>query len=217
VADGANKGGQASVTVTTSNGSVTPPPPPPPGPAPVTYTLTVQKAGTGSGTVTASGVSCGTDCSQTYASGTSVTLSVTPASGSTFAGWSGGCSGTGTCTVSMTAARSVTATFNTSTGGTPAPGAVAVSFPSLTTGQTVPGGSVQVTIRAAGTGNKAGLTQNRFTIFVDNVQRDFWIVPGTEIRWWWSTGTLAAGSHTLRVQVTDINGKTGTGSITVRK
>jgi len=32
--------------------------------------------------------------------------------GSTFAGWSGACSGTGSCTVSMTAARSVTATFN---------------------------------------------------------------------------------------------------------
>ena len=84
-----------------------------------TFALTVGKAGTGSGTVTSSpaGISCGSDCSESYASGTSVTLTASAAGGSTFAGWSGACSGTGTCTVSMTAALSVTATFNTS-GGT---------------------------------------------------------------------------------------------------
>jgi endoglucanase len=47
-----------------------------------------------------------------------VTLTAVAASGSTFAGWSGACSGTGTCTASMTAARNVTATFNTSGSGT---------------------------------------------------------------------------------------------------
>ena len=42
----------------------------------------------------------------------SVTLTATPSIGSTFAGWSGACSGTSTsCSVSMTEARSVTATF----------------------------------------------------------------------------------------------------------
>src|SRR4030095_5918505 len=44
-----------------------------------------------------------------------VTLTATPAAGSTFAGWSGACSGTGSCTVTMSAARSVTATFNATT------------------------------------------------------------------------------------------------------
>ena len=63
------------------------------------------------------GISCGSDCSESYASGTSVTLTASAAGGSTFAGWSGACSGTGTCNVTMTAARSVTATFNTSGGG----------------------------------------------------------------------------------------------------
>jgi hypothetical protein len=48
-----------------------------------------------------------------------VTLSAAPASGSTFAGWSNECTGTGNCTLSMTAARNVTATFNAgSAGGT---------------------------------------------------------------------------------------------------
>jgi hypothetical protein len=79
-----------------------------------TFALTVTKSGSGSGTVSSSpsGVSCGSTCSASYASGTSVTLTAAAASGSTFAGWGGACSGTGNCTVSMTAARSVTATFN---------------------------------------------------------------------------------------------------------
>jgi endoglucanase len=78
------------------------------------FALSVAKAGTGSGTVTSapSGIDCGGTCGANYASGTSVTLTAAAASGSTFAGWSGACSGTGACTVSMTAARSVTATFN---------------------------------------------------------------------------------------------------------
>ncbi len=84
--------------------------------SPILYTLTAAKAGSGTGTVTSSpaGIYCGTDCSEPYASGTSVTLTATPASGSTFAGWSGDCSGSGSCVVSMSAARSVTATFSTS-------------------------------------------------------------------------------------------------------
>ncbi len=78
------------------------------------YTLSVTKGGTGSGTVTSTpaGVACGATCSASYESGTSVTLTATAASGSTFAGWSGACTGSSACVVSMTAARAVTATFN---------------------------------------------------------------------------------------------------------
>ncbi|MBK9950681.1 MAG: hypothetical protein IPP10_03890 [Candidatus Competibacteraceae bacterium] len=78
------------------------------------YTLTVTKAGSGAGTVVSNpaGVNCGSACSYGFASGTNVTLTATPASGSTFAGWSGACTGTGTCTVPMSAAKSVKATFN---------------------------------------------------------------------------------------------------------
>lgn len=78
-----------------------------------TYPLTVSKAGTGSGTVASNpiGINCGADCSENYNSNTSVTLSAAPANGSTFTGWNGACTGTGSCVVSMTAAKSVTATF----------------------------------------------------------------------------------------------------------
>jgi len=83
--------------------------------APVTYSLTVAKAGTGSGTVSGTGISCDPDCTETYAQGTQVTLTAAAASGSTFAGWSGGgCSGTGNCVVTMNANQSVTATFTLS-------------------------------------------------------------------------------------------------------
>jgi len=74
-----------------------------------TLNLTIS----GSGTVTSSpaGVNCTASCAASFASGTTVTLSAQPASGNTFSGWSGACSGTGTCTVLMSAAAAVTATF----------------------------------------------------------------------------------------------------------
>ena len=79
--------------------------------------LAVVRMGTGSGVVISapSGILCGTTCSGAYGSGTAVTLTATPATGSTFAGWSGGgCTGTGTCTVTVTATTTVTAAFNAS-------------------------------------------------------------------------------------------------------
>jgi cellulose 1,4-beta-cellobiosidase len=82
---------------------------------PPTFTLTVAKAGTGTGTVTSSsgGISCGSTCSASYASGTVVTLTAAATSPSTFGGWSvSGCGTSTTCAVTMSAAQSVTATFN---------------------------------------------------------------------------------------------------------
>lgn len=78
------------------------------------YSLKVNKTGTGGGTVTSSpaGINCGSDCTEDYTNGTVVTLTAAAASGSTFTGWSGGgCSGTGTCVVSMTSATTITAVF----------------------------------------------------------------------------------------------------------
>ena len=91
----------------------------PGGGGPGTKTLAITKAGTGSGTVTSapSGVTCGSTCAASFTTGASVTLTASPATGSSFVGWSGACTGSGSCTVAMSAAQSVTATFNT-TGST---------------------------------------------------------------------------------------------------
>jgi hypothetical protein len=76
-------------------------------------TLTVHKTGSGSGTVTSSpaAISCGATCSGQFNGGTSVTLTAAAVSGSKFSGWSGDCSGTGTCTLTMSANHTVTAAF----------------------------------------------------------------------------------------------------------
>jgi hypothetical protein len=76
--------------------------------------LTVVKAGTGSGSVTSSppGINCGDDCAENYDSATSVQLTAVPAAGSDFSGWAQDCSGTTSCTVTMSASRTVRAVFS---------------------------------------------------------------------------------------------------------
>jgi hypothetical protein len=82
--------------------------------SPGSRTLQVVPAGPGSGTVSSgpAGIGCGEDCSEVYANGTPVTLTATPETGSVFSGWSGGgCSGTGSCTVTMDQNRTIIANF----------------------------------------------------------------------------------------------------------
>jgi Fe-S cluster biogenesis protein NfuA len=84
--------------------------------APVSMSLTVIKSGIGAGTVTSDSaiINCDTSCaanSATFSYGTAVTLTATAASGATFTGWSGACSGTGACFITMDAAKTVTAHF----------------------------------------------------------------------------------------------------------
>ena len=77
------------------------------------YVLNIIQKGTGSGAVTTADgkINCGTDCHESYTSGQSVTLKAIADVGAVFAGWSGACTGTNTCTVSMNAMKNVTATF----------------------------------------------------------------------------------------------------------
>jgi streptogramin lyase len=78
------------------------------------FMLSVVPSGNGSGTVTSSpsGINCGGTCAASFQSGTQVVLSAVSASGSTFAGWSGGgCGGDQTCTVTLGAATTVNASF----------------------------------------------------------------------------------------------------------
>ena len=80
------------------------------------YTLTVTSSTTG--TITGTGIDCGgtghTECSEQIYSGDSITLTAAPESGYKFTGWTDATckpSGTGTCTVTMTANKTVTAKF----------------------------------------------------------------------------------------------------------
>ena len=87
-----------------------------------TFTLTTSKTGTGTGSVTGAG---------TYSYGTVVNVTEAPGANSTFTGWSGACSGTGACSVTMTANRTVTGGFDlipeTLTVSSPAGGTLSTS------------------------------------------------------------------------------------------
>jgi hypothetical protein len=83
-----------------------------------TFALALTKSGAGNGSVTSNpaGITCGSDCSEIYSSGTVVSLIATPASGSTFAGWSGD-SDCSDGIVTMSVNKSCTATFSLNPAG----------------------------------------------------------------------------------------------------
>jgi NedA-like, galactose-binding domain/Glycosyl hydrolase family 26/Divergent InlB B-repeat domain len=85
-----------------------------------TQTLTVTKTGNGTGTVTSSpaGINCGATCTASFTKNINVTLTAAANAGFIFVGWSGSCSGTGSCVVNMSANKTVTAMFNTPCSGT---------------------------------------------------------------------------------------------------
>jgi hypothetical protein len=143
-------------------------------PAPVSQnSLTVSLSGTGSGTVTSSptGINCGVTCGATFATGTLVTLTATPTSGQTFAGWTGACSGTGNCTVTMSIARTVGAIFN-------AP--VVATSTKFTLNQRVAVSSGPLNVRATANG----------TLLGTQVTTALGTVTGgpvyTNALWWWN-------------------------------
>jgi hypothetical protein len=100
----------ASFTGSSGGGGGPPPPPPPPS----RYTLNVTKSGSGSGSVVSdpAGINCGSTCSMTSDNGQLIRLTATPAPGSVFVGWSGGCTGA-TCAPTLVSDLTVTAVFDT--------------------------------------------------------------------------------------------------------
>ncbi|MFN0249728.1 MAG: InlB B-repeat-containing protein [Kofleriaceae bacterium] len=75
--------------------------------------LIVTRGGNGAGTITSApaGINCPGTCSFVFQANQMVTLTAAPAGSSTFTGWGLPCSGTGTCVVTMDAAKTVTGTF----------------------------------------------------------------------------------------------------------
>lgn len=128
-----------------------------------TLAITVAKEGTGAGTVTSApaGIDCGSTCSYAYRYGTRVTLTASPAAGSTFTGWGGACSGTATtCSLRTDQARNVTAAFAGSVGPEPTP----VDDPSLrivSIRQAGPLITVRVAVSAAGSVRTVGTVARR--------------------------------------------------------
>jgi len=78
------------------------------------FPLTVETTGTGTGTVesTPEGIDCPSECTAEFEEGTEVELTAAAGAGSTFTGWSGACTGTGACKVTMNEAKTVKANFD---------------------------------------------------------------------------------------------------------
>lgn len=115
------------------------------------FTLSAGINGNGSGSVRIDpgGTRCSANCSKSFATGTAVILTATADSGSSFSGWSGGgCSGTGTCSVTLTSDQTITATFLTPefslSASDPAPNPIS------------PGQSSMATVNAATLGGFSG-------------------------------------------------------------
>ncbi len=76
--------------------------------------VTISFTGAGSGTVSdaTAGLSCGSSCQNTFAWSTPLNLTATPLPYSLFTGWTGaGCTGTGSCSLTVTAPTTVVANF----------------------------------------------------------------------------------------------------------
>lgn len=78
------------------------------------HELSVTKSGTGTGAVTSApaGIDCGATCSALFDHNTVVTLTADADPGSEFVEWSGACTGSGSCEVTMSEAKSVDAQFD---------------------------------------------------------------------------------------------------------
>lgn len=79
-----------------------------------TYSLTVGLVGSGTVTSSPAGITCGTNCSATFGGGRTVTLTAVPAAGWTFVAWTGGCGGSGGCTLSLQGDTTVIPVFHQS-------------------------------------------------------------------------------------------------------
>ena len=177
---------------------------PTPSPSPTNYTLSVTKSGTGSGTVNSSpaGISCGGDCSQSYSSNTTVTLSAIAASGSIFAGWSGN-SDCSDGIVTMNAGKSCTATFNVQQS---------VSGPDIAAASSLDFGSVNVgksTTKSISISNRGTSTLRVSRVTVSGTNASMFRSLSN------SFNVSRSGSYNLRVRFTPKSSGSKTATLTI--
>jgi alpha-tubulin suppressor-like RCC1 family protein len=125
------------------------------GPSPASFPLKVTAVGSGTISSTPAGIACGSQCSTSFSTGTSVTLVATSANGSRFTGWDYACKSISatSCTVNMTAAKSAKGTFELITF---APGAP--------TGISATAGDTQVTVSFSAPLSNGGAAINHYTV-----------------------------------------------------
>ena len=165
------------------------------------HTLSVTVNGSGSVTSSPAGIDCPGTCSAGFDEDTDVTLTATPAASYTFAGWSGACSGTGPCTVTMDRDQQVTATFN---------GPGTVGFESGSTSATENRGTVTVRVcRTGGTNGPASVsysTQDGTAV----AGQDYQAASGTLT---WNDGE--GGCKTFPITLIDNDKKDGTKTFSI--
>jgi hypothetical protein len=177
------------------------------------YLLTVTKAGGGTGTVTSNpaGVNCGTDCSEPYTAGTSVTLTASPTTGFGFVGWSGaGCSGTGTCVVTVNAATTVVATFSdtgppTLVSSTPADATIGVDDGTtirLTFSEPMDQAATQAAFQVTQPAGTTGTFQWQGNVMIFTPTTRFACLPGGNVvQWRLTTAARDVSGNLLAAQV----------------
>ncbi len=155
--------------------------------------LTVSVTGSGSVSSSPAGIACGLTCTHSYADGTPVTLTALASGGTSFLGWSGGgCSGTGTCQVTLHSDTTVTAAFGFPT-------------PTVTT-FTPSSGGLHATVTVTGT-NFTGATHVR----LNGTDAPFSVASATKI-----TFTVPTGATSGTIAVTTPGGTaTSAGSFTI--
>jgi hypothetical protein len=192
----------------------TPTPTPDPTPIPTTYTLTVNKSGSGTGTVTGGSINCGSTCTQTGIAGnTAITLVATPQSGGIFTGWSGACTGTGNCNLTIGANTTVGATFGLAPDTTP-PTITLNSIPNSTNLS----GSVLLGAIASDPVISGQISSGISTVqfMLDNAPLASPLTTpssGNTYSGSWDTTKTSNGTHTIKAIATDGAGKTTTSSV----
>lgn len=168
-----------------------------------TSILTINKSGNGYGTVSSfpAGINCGNTCSASFSQGSTLNLTATPILNSIFTGWSGTCSGTGTCSVTMDADKTATATFQTNNPPTatitnPLNGDTYTQFQSIT-------------FNGSGYDLKDGTLNAGSLVWTSNI--DGQIGTGASF----TKNDLSIGTHTITLVATDSDGATGNNNVSI--